>query len=795
MVSRTAIALTCWALGMGSLVIGQELPLTGDIPRHGYVKSLEMERFRHLGGVPAGVDFAPANDPVPIERAVPVVMIRFNGIAPPYAVDVLQDQLFDTDDPRWKPTTISPPTLRRFFWDMSSGKWSVSGRCYGWYLLGALEEYQNNDPDEYWLKIYSLIWRALERADIDVDFSRYDTDNVGPKSDSVPDGFVDTVFIVHPFVAAQADAASSSRYFTHHSSLTEIGDYLEKRGKTLPGKYPFTTNDVRRDVYGNRLSDRSELVKIDDYCFLPAIHKTPTMAVDPTIPMGTFCHEYGHMLGLPDLYSRTQESDDVDKWCLMCKGEEGHDGASPLFPVPLSAWCRYRLGWSQPLSFNEAVSELLAPACESPKILKLPLPSRAAPWDRYFLVEVRAKAPAKSLWKVNWDQTLGKSFGAALWLVDESVGRESKTWPLTEPGKGQNDRKDLPLVSFLTFMSKKGDSMERDGIKLSLDSLDDSQAKFSATPHAPPLSVSPPKIAGIDVGPVAPIEAVSVKESPMTSLGERVALAKQFGQAILNEDELKALLELPSHQYPNNLSAKVLSKLVDESRITRTIDLAKPLPEWAGGAPKIEKDWEDYKRKATARLAAGGKTFEFIQGLDKPLKGINLKSGKLEQADVPDPQTFAEKILPYSSDSSIVLQPDKKKPIKETDGGYILNFHQAVKHGNQELPLFGCESQVFVNNAEAVTSASFNTMPASSLIINGRFGTRTETEVAAKAAHTLQIDPSRVNVCTRGVGLVDKDPTKGRVGYELCVSAGEGRTPIKVFVDGETERILYVRSE
>lgn len=788
MMVRTTSVFFLGVCGLAALAYGQELPPTGDIPKHGYVKSLEMERFRQRGGVPPGVDFAPGEKPATIERAVPVVMVRFKDVDPPYAVDVLQNQLFGTDDPHWQPSVISPPTLRRFFQDMSQGKWSVMGRCYGWYELGPLADYEGD-----WLRMYCMIWEALKRADVDVDFSRYDTDNTGPLSDSVPDGFVDTVFIVHPFVAAQAASIKRSKYSTHHSSLTEIGKYLEKQGKTLPGKFPFVTNDVRRDVYGNRMKDRSELVKIDDYCLLPAIHKTPTVAVDPTIPMGTFCHEYGHMLGLPDLYSRTNEKDDVDKRCLMCKGEEGHDGTSPLLPVPLSAWCRYRLGWSQPLGFTEAVNQFMAPVCESNRILKIPLPSRTAPWERYLLVEVRSKEPAKSLWQVNWDHTLGKSSVAALWLVDESVGRESKSWPLTEQGKGQNDNKDLPLVSFQTFFSRQGENKQLHGITVALDALEDSKAKFSVrlpapSPAAPP-SEPPPKIAGIDPAPAPPIQAAPPEESPLNSLGERAVLAK------LTNDDIKTLQETPSHQFPKTLWGKVLGQVKDESRVARTVDLAKPVPAWAGGSPKIDKAWEHKGGGATVRLSAGGKTFEFIQGIEKPLKGIDLKSGKLEQADVPDAQAFAEKILPFTSDPKIVLRPDEKKPIKETDNGYVLNFHQAVKHGNQELPLFGYESQVFVNNAESVTSASFNTMPADNLEIKGKFGTRTEKEVAERTAATLQIDPSRVNVCKKGVGLVDKDPAKARVGYELCVSAGEDHTPIKVFVDGETERILYVRSE
>ena len=75
--------------------------------------------------------------------------------------------------------------------------------------------------------------------------------------------------------------------------------------------------------------------------------------------ISVFCHEFGHMLGLPDLYARPENpgSEGVGVWCLMAnelgKGRPQH----------MSAWCKEKLGWLQPAVIDptEKQSLILAP--------------------------------------------------------------------------------------------------------------------------------------------------------------------------------------------------------------------------------------------------------------------------------------------------------------------------------------------------------------------------------------------------------------------------------------------------
>lgn len=96
--------------------------------------------------------------------------------------------------------------------------------------------------------------------------------------------------------------------------------------------------------------------------------------------IGTICHEFGHMLGLPDLYSTTGEGG-AGVWCTMAIGH-GEDGR----PVQLSAWCRERLGWVTPVPLDpRAKQKLIIAPGEVAKVLARPDGSE------YFLLECRRK--------------------------------------------------------------------------------------------------------------------------------------------------------------------------------------------------------------------------------------------------------------------------------------------------------------------------------------------------------------------------------------------------------------------
>lgn len=104
--------------------------------------------------------------------------------------------------------------------------------------------------------------------------------------------------------------------------------------------------------------------------------------------ISVFCHEFGHMLGLPDLYARPENpgSEGLGVWCLM--SNERGDGR-PQHP---SAWCKEQLGWLKPAVIDPSVPQklVLAPVEGSAReCFKVLMRSDAS---EYLLLENRNKS-------------------------------------------------------------------------------------------------------------------------------------------------------------------------------------------------------------------------------------------------------------------------------------------------------------------------------------------------------------------------------------------------------------------
>ncbi len=81
--------------------------------------------------------------------------------------------------------------------------------------------------------------------------------------------------------------------------------------------------------------------------------------------ISVFCHEFGHMLGLPDLYARPESpgSEGLGIWCAM--SNQAGNGR----PQHFSAWCKEMLGWVKPAEIDPTVPQklILGPIEDSPK--------------------------------------------------------------------------------------------------------------------------------------------------------------------------------------------------------------------------------------------------------------------------------------------------------------------------------------------------------------------------------------------------------------------------------------------
>jgi M6 family metalloprotease-like protein len=149
---------------------------------------------------------------------------------------------------------------------------------------------------------------------------------------------------------------------------------------------------------------------------------------DTMYDISVLSHEFGHMLGLPDLYARPENpgSEGLGQWCLM--SNQTPRGR----PQHMSAWCKERLGWLKPTVIDPAVPQklVLSPVYKSPrecyKVLAKPDGSE------YFLLENRtatgfdASLPGHGL--LVWRVVRGRP------ILEESHGIAGPAGPRSFPG-------------------------------------------------------------------------------------------------------------------------------------------------------------------------------------------------------------------------------------------------------------------------------------------------------------------------------------------------------------------------
>jgi M6 family metalloprotease-like protein len=132
--------------------------------------------------------------------------------------------------------------------------------------------------------------------------------------------------------------------------------------------------------------------------------------VAPFTPFGVLCHEFGHQLGLPELYAPgglPQEG--IGVWGLMGQGTWLRRGAKPPHPC---AWSKVRLGWAEVETIDASRRGVILPAVETEaRVVKIAaVPAR--PYE-YYLLENRTRQGA--------DEALPGE-GMLVWHVDERVG-------------------------------------------------------------------------------------------------------------------------------------------------------------------------------------------------------------------------------------------------------------------------------------------------------------------------------------------------------------------------------------
>lgn len=149
--------------------------------------------------------------------------------------------------------------------------------------------------------------------------------------------------------------------------------------------------------------------------------------------ISVICHEFGHMLGLPDLYAKPENpgSEGVGVWCAM--SQQNGEGR----PQHFSAYCKEQMGWLKPVVIDPRVKQkVILPPVEDGYDGAVKIPVRAD-LSEYFLLENRQRKgfdkalPADGLlvWRV-----MPGNRGSQPVYLEEAHGVEGSTGPRMFPG-------------------------------------------------------------------------------------------------------------------------------------------------------------------------------------------------------------------------------------------------------------------------------------------------------------------------------------------------------------------------
>ncbi|MFO8184484.1 MAG: M6 family metalloprotease domain-containing protein [Candidatus Aegiribacteria sp.] len=241
----------------------------------------------------------------------------------------------------------------------SATGWQRAPETYDYYVGG------NYGWGSYPANTQGMVEDICQLVDPVVDFSQYDNDF---------DGYVDGVNVIY---AGPFDGTPQT-IWPHAWSLP--GGGVEFDGVTV---YSFSV----QDEYNNNPGDKSA---------------------------NTLCHEFGHVMGLPDLYDYDYDSFGIGDWGMMSFGLYNGDGWSPAH---FCAWSRIALGIAEPVNVTSPGWYDVPSVEESGTIYRLWTGGAAG--NQYFLVENRRPS--------GYDAAL-PGHGLLIWHIDDSVNSNDNQW-------------------------------------------------------------------------------------------------------------------------------------------------------------------------------------------------------------------------------------------------------------------------------------------------------------------------------------------------------------------------------
>jgi immune inhibitor A len=221
-------------------------------------------------------------------------------------------------------------TVHNYYEEVSKGRYDLEGEVTDWIQVPHSEAWYSADSCEAGFQsdqgapdnprgddqVTVDALEALAKQQPDFDWRSFDVEDQqdvdGDGDLFEPNGILDHVVIVHAGVDQSAGGGEQGTYaLWANSSVVDPGN----------GGYAFGNTGF----------------KVANVTYQPEAAEA-----------GVIAHEFGHDLGLPDLYDSIQSSDpDTGFWDIMSSGS--HSGRlNGIQPTNMGAWSKYVLGWLTP---------------------------------------------------------------------------------------------------------------------------------------------------------------------------------------------------------------------------------------------------------------------------------------------------------------------------------------------------------------------------------------------------------------------------------------------------------------
>jgi len=311
---------------------------------------------------------------------IPVILVSFPDEALQYAPADFERSLFDT-------TGATTGSVFDYYRWVSGNRLTIGGRVVAsvqvqnpeTYYSGSSGGLRGSSPNN------SLgLMRDVLRACADtIDWKPFDVDG---------NGVVDMVWLVHAGIGGEAG---------NLNNLWSVTTWMNRGWRDASPWYTKTPYPG---------GGTGQTIRIERFSVMP---EQSAHVAGAQCEIGVYCHEFGHALGLPDLYSTSSfmsPSLGPGAWSLMGTGGYGGDALSPQYPTHLGAWPLKYLGWDE--SVHPSRDTVLSLPALGSSQATITWSYQGEDVSEYFLIEHRRRA--------GFDRNLPGE-GLIIYHVDENV--------------------------------------------------------------------------------------------------------------------------------------------------------------------------------------------------------------------------------------------------------------------------------------------------------------------------------------------------------------------------------------